>query len=139
MSNKKNKSQTMSEYLLTYGWAILIIIVVVAALYAMGVFTPTNVKKYPDVCSKEGKWECSEYVVEGVNEAWSVDNLKMFMVLSQLDLLKFTDTKITQFEFNFETNNTATLRYYETVYNKTDYKVINMTCSKYTFVCDVTQ
>jgi uncharacterized protein (UPF0333 family) len=34
----KNKGQTAMEYLMTYGWAILIIIVVVAALYAMGVF-----------------------------------------------------------------------------------------------------
>jgi len=33
------------EYLMTYGWAILIVIIVVAALYAMGVFnvgTSTN-------------------------------------------------------------------------------------------------
>ena len=29
------------EYLMTYGWAILIVIIVVAALYAMGVFTIT--------------------------------------------------------------------------------------------------
>ena len=35
----KNKGQTAMEYLMTYGWAILIIIVVVAALYAMGVFS----------------------------------------------------------------------------------------------------
>jgi hypothetical protein len=34
----KNKGQTAMEYLMTYGWAILIIIVVVAALYAMGIF-----------------------------------------------------------------------------------------------------
>lgn len=34
----KIKGQTAMEYLMTYGWAILIIIVVVAALYAMGVF-----------------------------------------------------------------------------------------------------
>jgi len=33
------KGQTAMEYLMTYGWAILIIIVVVAALYAMGVFS----------------------------------------------------------------------------------------------------
>lgn len=33
------KGQAALEYLMTYGWAILIIIVVVAALYAMGVFT----------------------------------------------------------------------------------------------------
>ena len=35
----RNKAQTAMEYLMTYGWAILIIIVVIAALYAMGVFT----------------------------------------------------------------------------------------------------
>jgi hypothetical protein len=28
------------DFLMTYGWAILIVIVVIAALYAMGVFTP---------------------------------------------------------------------------------------------------
>ena len=36
----RNKAQTAMEYLMTYGWAILIVIVVIAALYAMGVFTP---------------------------------------------------------------------------------------------------
>lgn len=35
----KVKGQTAMEYLMTYGWAILIVIVVVAALYSMGVFT----------------------------------------------------------------------------------------------------
>ena len=34
----KKKGQSAMEYLMTYGWAILIVIVVVAALYAMGVF-----------------------------------------------------------------------------------------------------
>jgi len=33
------KGQAAMEYLMTYGWAILIVIVVVAALFAMGVFT----------------------------------------------------------------------------------------------------
>ena len=33
------KGQTAMEYLMTYGWAILIVIVVIAALYSMGVFT----------------------------------------------------------------------------------------------------
>ena len=36
------KAQSAMEYLMTYGWAILIVIVVVSALYAMGVFTPTT-------------------------------------------------------------------------------------------------
>ena len=30
------------EYLMTYGWAILIVIIVVAALYAMGVFNVSS-------------------------------------------------------------------------------------------------
>lgn len=35
---KMRKAQSAMEYLMTYGWAILIVIVVVAALYALGVF-----------------------------------------------------------------------------------------------------
>jgi len=34
------KGQAAMEYLMTYGWAILIVIAVIAALYAMGIFTP---------------------------------------------------------------------------------------------------
>lgn len=34
------KGQTALEYLMTYGWAILIIVIVGAALYALGVFSP---------------------------------------------------------------------------------------------------
>jgi hypothetical protein len=40
MANKKG--QSAMEYMMTYGWAILIIIVVVGALYAMGVFSPSS-------------------------------------------------------------------------------------------------
>jgi len=32
--------QSAMEYLMTYGWAILIVIVIISALYAMGVFNP---------------------------------------------------------------------------------------------------
>src|SRR3990170_1005290 len=35
---KMKKAQSAMEYLMTYGWAILIVIVVVAALYALGIF-----------------------------------------------------------------------------------------------------
>lgn len=37
---KMRKAQTALEYLMTYGWAILIIVIVGAALYALGVFSP---------------------------------------------------------------------------------------------------
>jgi len=42
------KGQAAMEYLMTYGWAILIVIVVVAALYAMGVF---RIGSAPVACS----------------------------------------------------------------------------------------
>lgn len=41
------KAQTAMEYLITYGWAILIVILVVAALYTMGVFG------FPDETTRE--------------------------------------------------------------------------------------
>lgn len=34
------KGQAALEYLLTYGWAILIVIIVGASLYSLGIFTP---------------------------------------------------------------------------------------------------
>ena len=38
----KMKAQAAMEYLMTYGWAILIVIIVAAALYALGVFDPAT-------------------------------------------------------------------------------------------------
>lgn len=39
---KNKKAQSAMEYLMTYGWAILIVIIVAAALYALGVFNPST-------------------------------------------------------------------------------------------------
>ncbi|MCL4391339.1 hypothetical protein M1112_01435 [Candidatus Parvarchaeota archaeon] len=36
------KGQSALEYVMTYGWAILIIVVVAVVLYSMGVFNPRN-------------------------------------------------------------------------------------------------
>ncbi|MGC8538644.1 MAG: hypothetical protein ACP5MK_02130 [Candidatus Micrarchaeia archaeon] len=36
------KFQSAMEYLMTYGWALLIMAVVLAALFAMGIFNPSN-------------------------------------------------------------------------------------------------
>ncbi|MEM5871600.1 MAG: hypothetical protein QW051_01870 [Candidatus Aenigmatarchaeota archaeon] len=40
--SSKKKAQSAMEYLMTYGWAILIVIIVAAALYALGVFNPAT-------------------------------------------------------------------------------------------------
>src|SRR5271157_4413364 len=42
MSNKRSKAQSAMEYLMTYGWAILIISVVLAALFSLGVFSTST-------------------------------------------------------------------------------------------------
>ncbi len=39
---QKFASQSAMEYLMTYGWAILIIAVVLAALFSLGVFNTAN-------------------------------------------------------------------------------------------------
>ena len=39
---RKYKGQSAMEYLMTYGWAIIIVIIVAAALYALGVFNPSS-------------------------------------------------------------------------------------------------
>lgn len=39
---KSRKGQAAMEYLMTYGWAILIVIIVAAALFALGVFNPSS-------------------------------------------------------------------------------------------------
>src|SRR3989344_9482734 len=38
--NSKSKGQAAMEFLMTYGWAILIILIAIGALYFMGVFSP---------------------------------------------------------------------------------------------------
>ena len=42
MNHKTKKAQSAMEYLMTYGWAILIVIIVAAALYALGIFNPAT-------------------------------------------------------------------------------------------------
>ncbi len=37
------KAQSAMEYLMTYGWAIIVILVVLAVLYILGIFTPNKI------------------------------------------------------------------------------------------------
>ncbi|MCL4389136.1 hypothetical protein M1397_00795, partial [Candidatus Marsarchaeota archaeon] len=48
----KARSQSAMEYLMTYGWAILIIAIVVVALFSLGVFNPSNfaARAQPGLC-----------------------------------------------------------------------------------------
>ena len=40
--SKTQRSQSALEYMMTYGWAILIIVIVAVILYSMGIFNPSS-------------------------------------------------------------------------------------------------
>jgi hypothetical protein len=42
LSKPDKKSQSALEYMMTYGWAILIIVIVAAVLYSLGIFNPAS-------------------------------------------------------------------------------------------------
>ena len=41
-ARKSKRSQSALEYMMTYGWAILIIVIVAVILYSMGIFNPSS-------------------------------------------------------------------------------------------------
>jgi len=48
------KAQSAMEYLMTYGWAILVILIAIGALFYLGVFDPS----VPNTCSMEPPFTC---------------------------------------------------------------------------------
>ncbi len=57
----KSRSQSAMEYLMTYGWAILIIVVVLAALDMLGVFNPSAFSK--TFCVFENGLNCESAIL----------------------------------------------------------------------------
>jgi len=60
------KGQTALEYLITYGWAILVILVVLAVLWYYGVFNPVKWNRLPNCeMNVTGKYNVSNCVDQG--------------------------------------------------------------------------
>ena len=57
------KAQSAMEYLMTYGWAILIIAVVLGALFSLGVFSGTSL--LGTTCIASSGYYCSNLVLHG--------------------------------------------------------------------------
>ncbi len=53
------KGQSALEFLMTYGWAILIILVMIAALVYFGVFNPSRLT--PERCTAVPGFGCNDY------------------------------------------------------------------------------
>ena len=58
--SKRQKAQSAMEYLMTYGWAILIIAVVLGALFSLGVFNGKNL--LGSACVAESGFYCQNAV-----------------------------------------------------------------------------
>jgi len=59
--SKKVKAQSAMEYLMTYGWAILIIAVVLGVFFSIGVFNPSAFVS--STCVLSSGLECANYVL----------------------------------------------------------------------------
>jgi hypothetical protein len=53
---KPRKAQSVLEFLTTYGWAILILIIVLAVLYVLGIFNPSVYA--PNTCTLPSQLNC---------------------------------------------------------------------------------
>lgn len=81
---KTIKGQGAMEYLMTYGWAILVIVIVVAALYSLGVLNPATYQQkrcsgFQYFSYTDQKLSTSEFTLDvrnGVNDI-SIDSIKV--------------------------------------------------------------
>src|SRR5574337_881936 len=78
-SRRGNKAQSAMEYLVTYGWAILIIAIVVSLLY-LYVIVPSTV--VPSSCSFVSGAYCNNIIV-GTNLQTHVTKLAVFLTNTQ--------------------------------------------------------
>jgi len=60
---RMGKGQTAIEFLMTYGWAILAVVIVVAVLFYLGVFSPRNVA--PNSCQLPAGFSCYSFKISG--------------------------------------------------------------------------
>ena len=67
--NFRKRGQAALEFLTTYGWAILVVLVMIAALSTFGVLNPDAL--LPERCSTSPEFSCNEYQV--VRDDASVD------------------------------------------------------------------
>ncbi len=80
---KSNKAQAALEFLTTYGWAFLVILIMIGTLAYFGVLSPSKV--LPNRCTFGAEFQCVDYVIasnafrirlkNGVGEAVVVDSV----------------------------------------------------------------
>ena len=66
------KAQAAMEFLMTYGWAILVVLVVIGALAYFGVLNPTNV--LPEKCFFQVGLECNQHQFKSASATLLIKN-----------------------------------------------------------------
>lgn len=59
---RERKAQAAMEFLMTYGWAIMVVMIILGSLYAMGVFSPS----VPNSCKIDSPFNCVDVKAERV-------------------------------------------------------------------------
>ena len=67
---KKVKAQAALEFLATYGWAFMVILIMIAALAYFGIFNPSGI--LPNRCTFGTEFQCMDYSISG-----SADTFKL--------------------------------------------------------------
>ncbi|PIN86402.1 hypothetical protein COV19_04950 [Candidatus Woesearchaeota archaeon CG10_big_fil_rev_8_21_14_0_10_44_13] len=84
MHPKPKRSQAAMEFLLTYGWAILVVLVVIGALAYFGVLNPA--KLLPDKCYFGTFGKCDNFVISDRSfTAGSNQDMVWIVLLNNLD------------------------------------------------------
>jgi hypothetical protein len=65
------RGQAAMEYLMTYGWAILVIVIVLAALLYLGIFNIAG--KTPDTCTFQIGLQCNSYLLSAATDRVRLD------------------------------------------------------------------
>jgi hypothetical protein len=68
------KGQAALEFLTTYGWAFLVILVMIGALAYFGVLNPS--KALPPKCLAEAGWDCKDYIIHETDFSINLVNRK---------------------------------------------------------------
>ncbi|MBU0471382.1 MAG: hypothetical protein KKF89_06085 [Nanoarchaeota archaeon] len=83
------KGQAALEFLTTYGWAFLIILVMIGALAYFGVLNPTRF--VPDTCTFSGAFMCEDSVITGPTTDSVVIKLRNSVEEVQVTAITLTD------------------------------------------------
>ncbi|VVB65912.1 Uncharacterised protein [Candidatus Gugararchaeum adminiculabundum] len=94
-SRKSMKGQSALEYLMTYSWALLILLVVLVLIYASGVFNPGRFT--PRECTFQPAFQCSSYKLTDGGQRVSMiatNGLGFDIKIKSINGIKVTSTEL---------------------------------------------